>query len=247
MEWHVNFADEALFGHYGGGLYAQDEMQVAEMPILASVREYLLRGCFENENLIPSTRNGDFCSPCLVRNALRCLTVKTDINEKEGRPYGLYGNNFMRASVDVISKALTIFEKPQLENIIAMEAPKGGRGEYDRNTILFLIKTVFTAFTAAVLESGKSKVVIHTGNFGCGAYGGNRVLSALAQIFAAHIANVHCLVYHTFSKMYSSAYESAMKLFDDFKKRNKNGLLSTEEFIEYVEEQHFIWGESDGN
>ena len=63
VEWHVNFADEALFGHYGGGLYAQDEMQVAEMPILASVREYLLRGCFENENLIPSTRNGDFCSP----------------------------------------------------------------------------------------------------------------------------------------------------------------------------------------
>ena len=29
-EWHVNFADPRLFVSYGSGLFAQDEMQVAE-------------------------------------------------------------------------------------------------------------------------------------------------------------------------------------------------------------------------
>jgi len=34
MEWHVNFADPDLFVAYGSGLFAQDEMQVAEHPAL---------------------------------------------------------------------------------------------------------------------------------------------------------------------------------------------------------------------
>ncbi len=36
MEWHVNFADAHLFGYYGGGLMAQDELQVAEHPVLGA-------------------------------------------------------------------------------------------------------------------------------------------------------------------------------------------------------------------
>lgn len=28
VEWHINFADENLFGYYGGPLFAQDELQV---------------------------------------------------------------------------------------------------------------------------------------------------------------------------------------------------------------------------
>jgi len=38
VEWHVNFADPSLFVAYGGGLFAQDEIQNAEHPILPSVR-----------------------------------------------------------------------------------------------------------------------------------------------------------------------------------------------------------------
>lgn len=32
IEFHVNFADTHLFGYYGGGLFAQDELQVGEHP-----------------------------------------------------------------------------------------------------------------------------------------------------------------------------------------------------------------------
>lgn len=40
-EWHVNFADPRLFTAYGSGLFAQDEMQVAEHPALGALREAL--------------------------------------------------------------------------------------------------------------------------------------------------------------------------------------------------------------
>src|SRR4051794_22228936 len=42
VEWHVNFADPDLFFAYGTGLFAQDEIQVAEHPALGSLREALL-------------------------------------------------------------------------------------------------------------------------------------------------------------------------------------------------------------
>src|SRR5689334_15344343 len=41
LEWHVNFADPRLFIAYGSGLFAQDEIQVAEHPVLASLKEAL--------------------------------------------------------------------------------------------------------------------------------------------------------------------------------------------------------------
>ena len=40
-EWHVNFADPHLFFAYGSSLFAQDEIQVAEHPILGSLMEAL--------------------------------------------------------------------------------------------------------------------------------------------------------------------------------------------------------------
>jgi hypothetical protein len=39
---HVNFADAHLFFGYGSALMAQDELQAAEMPVLCSIREFLL-------------------------------------------------------------------------------------------------------------------------------------------------------------------------------------------------------------
>ncbi|MCA9008157.1 MAG: hypothetical protein KDB01_00350 [Planctomycetaceae bacterium] len=62
-----------------------------------------------------------------------------------------------------------------------MEAPACGFGRYTRDQIEFVLSTALTGFRAAVLESRKQrgedvKTAIHTGYWGCGAYGGNRVL-----------------------------------------------------------------------
>ena len=40
--WHMNFADPELFVAYGSSLLAQDELQVAEHPVLGSLREALV-------------------------------------------------------------------------------------------------------------------------------------------------------------------------------------------------------------
>src|SRR5574340_1016916 len=44
VEWHVNFADPLLFYAYGSGLFAQDEMQSAEHPVLGALVEALHEG-----------------------------------------------------------------------------------------------------------------------------------------------------------------------------------------------------------
>src|SRR3954454_1892115 len=63
VEWHVNFADPRLFIAYGSGLFAQDEMQVAEHPLLGSVREALVA-----EGLAAKTNDETGATPILVRN-----------------------------------------------------------------------------------------------------------------------------------------------------------------------------------
>jgi Poly (ADP-ribose) glycohydrolase (PARG) len=50
------------------------------------------------------------------------------------------------------------------------------------DAIEYVLVTAFTAFRAAALESARSRgagspVVVHTGFWGCGAFGGHRVLS----------------------------------------------------------------------
>ncbi len=86
LAWHVNFADPHLFVAYGSGLFAQDEMQVAEHPLLGSVREALLAA-----NLAALTRDEHGGSPILVRGVERRIEVQTNADCEAGRPFGLYG------------------------------------------------------------------------------------------------------------------------------------------------------------
>jgi hypothetical protein len=119
-------------------------------------------------------------TPCLVRGAERRIHVDLEPNEKEGRKIGLYGNNFRVASDDQIKSAITVLDPPTISNIIAMEAPKYGKGEYTRSTISKILSVAYTGFVSAkyetILVDDKLKTVIHTGNWGTGAYGGRKKL-----------------------------------------------------------------------
>lgn len=42
----------------------------------------------------------------------------------------IYGNAFARAPEESVKGAVTIIDPPTITNIIAMEAPKGGYGQY---------------------------------------------------------------------------------------------------------------------
>jgi Poly (ADP-ribose) glycohydrolase (PARG) len=245
VEWYLNFAHSDLFSAYGGSLFAQDEMQVAEHPALASLRESLIQN-----NIEPLTVETRQPTPIIIRGIERRCAISTDNNSNQGRPFGLYGNNFARATPEAITKATKPLNPPTITNIIAMEAPVGGYGFYSKEEIEYILLTAFTGFYAGRVESSnlsaKPIIIIHTGFWGCGAYGGNRLLMALLQIFAAHLAQVDCLVFHTADAMGTEYLRTAKQILEE-ELFSLGSTVEISTLVEAIYSKGFQWGVSDGN
>jgi len=197
IEWHVNFADPHLFDYCGGGLLAQDELQVAEHPALGALKEAL-----SSAGIAATTLGSAGPTPILVTGVERRVAIATNPDPAAGRPRGLYGNAFAQADPEVVRRAATRIDPPTISNLVAMSAPPGGHGAYRAGEIESILVTAMTGFRAAVIESARigpagAAVVVHTGFWGCGAFGGNRVLMALLQVVAARLAGLDRLVFHT--------------------------------------------------
>ncbi len=245
VEWYLNFAHEDLFCAYGGPLFAQDEMQVTEHPALGALREALLQSDIE-----PLTVADGEPTPALIMGVERRCRVAIDRNPALGRPDGLYGNNFSWASADAIQKATQAILPPTITNVLAMEAPACGEGRYSRDEIAHILCTVFTGFTAARLESNRDKpqppgVVVHTGFWGCGAYGGNRILMALLQLLGARLARLSRLVFHTGDAAGTQAYLQASRIMQAVESSARSQTLSG--IVAQIEAIGWHWGVSDGN
>lgn len=242
LDWHLNFAHSDLFCAYGGPLFAQDEMQVAEHPICGSLRQALL-AC----DCPPSTTGKNGPTPILIQGVERRCSIATDPCPEALRPYGLYGNAFARASEIAIRKAVTIIDPPTRSNLIAMEAPYGRRGRYGRDDIQNILLTAFTGYLAARQETSSSapelQTAIHTGYWGCGAYGGNRELMAILQIIAATLAGVHMLCFYTGED--SRPYEHAIESLDVI--APWNSMIDLDDCIQSILDRGYQWGVSDGN
>ncbi len=172
-------------------------MQVPEHPMLGALREALnARG-----TAAVTTENGQ-PTPVLVMGVERRCRVTTEPSVAEGRPRGLYGNEFAGANAETVRRATMRIDPPTITNLIVMAAPSGGYGRYSVGEIEHVLITAFTAFRAAVLESNRcraagSPVIVHTGYWGCGAFGGDRVLMAMLQALAAEMAGLERLIFHT--------------------------------------------------
>jgi hypothetical protein len=246
VEWYLNFSHSDLFCAYGGRLFAQDEMQVAEHPALGSLREALLRS-----DLKPLTVENGQPTPALIRGVERRCRVATDRNAELDRPNGLYGNNFAAAGAEAIAKATQAIVPPTISNVLAMEAPTGGHGRYDLKEIESILGTAFTGFAAARFESWQDTlqppaVVVHTGFWGCGAYGGNRVLMALLQLLAAQLAGLDGLVFHTGDEAGSQAFQRASRTLQHVAESVGQPLAVSNAVLQ-IESMGFQWGVSDGN
>jgi len=242
FEWHVNFADPHLFVAYGSRLFAQDELQVAEHPILGALREALLA-----EGLPALTVEEGRPTPVLVTGAERRCRIALDPNAAEGRPHGLYGNAFARADIATVRRATTRLEPPTVTNLIAMAAPSPRSGRYTRSQIEHVFVTAFTAFKAAVVESGRCAgdevpVVVHSGFWGCGAFGGNRTLMLALQALAAEMAGLTRLVIHTVNDDGLADADEALAVL----RHDLDGVTAAEAAIERLLELEFEWGESNG-
>ena len=236
VAWHVNFADTHLFAFYGGPAFAQDEIQVAEHPLLASVRELLVSGAAD---IPPLTRDRDRPTPVLVRGVERWCAIDTD--PELAQPYGIYGRRLGRASVDALRQAVTRLDDAPPSNILAIVAPQGA-GQYSADDLRDIMVTATTGFAAAKLESAGARVRIHTGHWGTGAFGGNRVLMVAAQLAAARIARVDDVAYHSLDEDGVRAYEQGRAIANGYDEG-----ASIEDVVADLDARGFRWGSSDGN
>ena len=240
MHWYQNFADRYLFVAYDGALFAQDEMQVAEHPILGNLVEALRRQKYPGGSPL-TVENGE-ATPILIQNAVRKINF-------DSMKSGIYGNQFARSSENAIINATTVLNEPTKSNIFAIEAPSGYYGIYNLTTIDYIFTTAYTAYKAVKIETTEklgpySKCVIHTGNWGTGAYGGSHTLMALLQLLAARYANIDKLVYHTFSNALASHANEAKQLYD---KLTEDSSIEIGQILMKIFEYGFKWGVSDGN
>jgi hypothetical protein len=227
--WHVNFADPALFFGYGGPLFAQDEVQTAEHPHLGSVREIMKRFGATDNRWAPKTCERDAPTPVLITDVPRMWNVRD-----------LYGNVFPRTPLEkVLPCFIPLDGCKQLSNIIAMSSLQPSRPgtPYTLEQIHYLFHTAHIAFSHAVhMSPVDRKLVIHTGNWGCGAFGGNKLVAALTQIMAARLAGVDELIYHTYDRQSFLILVTS----DDLLRR-------TDLTLPRVEALKLVWGAGDGN
>lgn len=241
--WYVNFADGDLFNNYGSPLMAQDELQVAEHPILANVLELLFTLSKEDSKYDPNTRDYDIKSnpptPILIEGAERRISI--DTLPAVHIPDGIYGNNFSKADWKDIENATTVFKNPSKSNIIAMEAYPGRTGKYTIEQINDIFITVYTAFSAAKSQT-RNGIEIHTGDWGTGAYGGNKILTACLQLLAANVSDVNLLIFHTFdTSSFEKAYLVYLEMIQD------NDKIDIAMVLNKLLTMEFTWGVSDGN
>ncbi|HSI32686.1 MAG: hypothetical protein ACAI43_17600 [Phycisphaerae bacterium] len=246
LEWHVNFADPRVFAAYGSGLLAQDEMQVVEHPLLGSVREALLA-----EGLAAKTTDETGPTPILVRGVERRLGIATDPDVAAGRPLGLYGNRFAAAPLDVVLRAARRVDPPAYSNVIAMAAPSGGRGDYTEGQVGLIFQIAHTAFAAAVQETRAARgagaeTVVHTGFWGCGAFGGNRRLMVAVQALAARAAGVGRLVVHAGDPAGAADAERGLEVGEDVADRCGRA-CGLDTIAGRMVILGYRWGVSDGN
>jgi hypothetical protein len=230
--WHVNFADRHLFYAYGTSLFSQDELQVAEHPALGAVREALLAegggGC------AALTEDDAGPTPVLVRGVARRCAINTD---------GLYGYRFGVAGPDHIRAATHRLDPPTISNILAMAAPSSGSGAYTDTQVARVLLTAWAGFSAARLEAS-GPITVHTGFWGCGVFGGNRILMTALQLVAAQLGGTERLIFYVGSRPADRhAFEAGSTLARSVLGR----VRTTPDAIAAVVEQRLMWGKGDGN
>lgn len=243
--WYINFADPQLFVAYRGSLFAQDEIQTLEHPLLPSVLEYL--DANHLPGLVARTVEGIRPTPYIFMNVPNLININTSPVLPDGSTVSIYGNRFSfyeNSNPEILDQAITIRKDINKSNLIAMSAPTPGYGSYDKETIIYMIETVLASFISAKRYSEGTMVEIHTGRWGAGAFGGSEELALTVQIIGAIVARVDNLVFHAVTE---SSLTKAKTTISSIIESLGNKPTSLDSIVSYLFSQEYKWGVSDGN
>jgi len=165
-------------------------------------------------------------TPIIITNALR------HGNFYQNKLHKIYGNKFATKKFEEMEKYYEKLDVPMNTNIIAMASRRGMMKKYNEEDVNILFNTAYSAFSGALEEAKHSfsqnkikdnennesrllEVVIHSGNWGCGAFGGNVEMHSLLQIIAAHEAKIDYFRYHSVGEVDSLQVQQACKTIDD--------------------------------
>lgn len=171
----------------------------------------------------------------------------------------VYGNAFAKASERQLVQACEYLSKPQKVNLIAIEAPSYGRGSYTREQVEYILVTCYAGFKAAHVLANKThalntsnqqstnrsggnsglRTVIHTGWWGCGAYGNNRQMMLLTQILAAHWTQIDQIIFHVQTNEHQKDITAAQELASKMLKETKVDVV-----IEQIVRLNLQWEKS---
>jgi hypothetical protein len=162
---------------------------------------------------------------------------------------GLYGSAFAGASEERVRAAVRVLDPPTLSHICAMEAPKFGSGEYTLSQLSGILCTAHTAFSAvrhvSAMHLEARPVIVHTGAWGCGAYGGSIAVMALMQFIAAWTAGVPELTFHAFTQAQLETVEAAVGMVNAF--AAECPVPKVGQVLQRIAEKGYRWGITDGN
>lgn len=251
--WHTNFSDEQLLVYHNNHHCAQEELLALMHPSMASLVHALRSG----EPKCGKVTDGPFLldigerthiptrppTPILIKNVPYLIQIDTN---------GIYGRVFRHATHEVLDKQCTYIGNQQLRNnfisFTSMRTPGEGK-LYTREQIENLLVTAIVGFSAAVdvterdaITSTRTDVVIATGNWGCGAFGGQHMLMAMIQMIAASVTGVSGLVYYTFDDLGDTEYKRAREA---LQKINEKKSLAW--YVQFLLDMKFTWRKGDGN
>ena len=136
IHWHVNFANLHLIWFYASQWLPQDELQMAEMPALAHLREALVTLSADEAAFTPKNRDDDNTpTPFTVSGVQRMVEIHTEADPENDRPVSIYGDAFQDASAQTVEKATEVCQPPIISHILAMEAGKYGSGFYTKEQV----------------------------------------------------------------------------------------------------------------
>lgn len=244
--WYLNFADPTLFVACSSSLFAQDEIQTLEHPLLCIIRPFLAMNHFPGLEVYTHTEGRS--TPYLFTNIPYLIDVNTKPELPDGRIVSIYGNAFSyyeHKDPSVLDMAIKVRKKVSYSNIIAMAAPRPSYGNYEKDTIIEMLSTTISAFEGAKHMSEDKTVEIHTGRWGAGAFGGNEELALIVQMIGAMIAEIEKIVFHAVN---DACYENAVNEVNNIIQLYKQDEIEfVENIAEYLYKKKYQWGVSDGN